>query len=101
MEKELRVLHLDLQATGNKLCAILSIACTKDLKAHPHSDILSPIQPHFLTVPFLLGIIFFQTTTKMVLSIAGNIGTPLTKSSKNMQLLLTVLVFALFCISDI
>jgi hypothetical protein len=58
LEKELRVLHLETKAAIRRLYSAGSQKGLKyhagqslsirDLKAHPHSDILPPTRPHLL-----------------------------------------------------
>ncbi|EGW09425.1 hypothetical protein I79_006237 [Cricetulus griseus] len=47
LEKDLRVLHLDLQVAGSELCTGCSL--TETSKPTPHSDTLPP-RPHLLIV---------------------------------------------------
>ena len=65
LEKELNVLHLDLQgeATMHHPKNSLSIG---HLKVHPHSDPLPPTRPKILRVPLFWGDIFFQATTPSI-----------------------------------
>ena len=61
MVPELRVLHLagNRKSTGSHTEGSLS---KRDLKAHPHNDILPPTRSHLLIGPLPLGVISFQTT---------------------------------------
>jgi hypothetical protein len=51
MEKELKVLHLDLQTGWRRLFYTGHSLSIGDLKAHPHSDTLSLTRSHLLIVP--------------------------------------------------
>lgn len=59
---ELRILHLDSDATGYQLTVTLKLE-KRFLKAHANSDTLAPTRLHFLIVSVSLGAIFFKTTT--------------------------------------
>jgi hypothetical protein len=64
MQEELRVLHLVLKA--NRRRPVYRQLRRRSLKAHPHSDTLSPIRPHLLIVP-LPGPRIFKPSQKDIL----------------------------------
>ena len=55
LEKELRVLYLDLKSTGDWICFTLGVACVYDFKICLHSDTLPPTRPHLLIMPLPVG----------------------------------------------
>ena len=63
--KELKVLHLDLQAAGETMCHTRHSLSIGDCKAH-YSDTLIPTRPHLLIVPLPMGTILFQTSTVLL-----------------------------------
>lgn len=69
LEMELRVLRLDLKATGSEV-GIGRRWSTGDLNTHLQSHTSSskaaptPTMMHILELPFLMGAMFIQTTTR-------------------------------------